>query len=34
MPHNEANFGIGKLAINKFAGGPLMLTFAKVPAEE
>ena len=34
MPHNEANFGIGTLATNKLASGPLILTFAKVPARE
>ena len=32
MPHNEANFGSGALAINKLASGPLILTF--VPAEK
>ena len=31
MPHNEANFGIGTLAINELASGLLILTFAKVP---
>jgi hypothetical protein len=31
---SEANFGIGTLAINKFASGPMMLTFAKMPAEK